>query len=238
MKDEKTAGVLKYVFIVIAVLELCSHAFGWNFLSQFTKPLLMPVLLIYMRKGMKVPINLSFILAVFALVFSWFGDVALMYVHEQDWFFLLGLGAFAVAQTLYFFSFKNAKIRSGEDNFSPIQHVFNVFPFAVFAIGLLYTLWPFLGDMKIPVSIYATLICTMALGAVYRNGRTHTESFNQVVFGAILFILSDSLIAINKFYAPMENASIWIMGTYILAQWNIINGLQKHYNEKPIYTYE
>lgn len=230
MKDEKTAQILKYVFIGIAVAELCSHAFEWKFLNEFTKPMLMPVLLVYFRKGMKTPVNLSFILAVFALVFSWFGDVALMFVYQEDWYFLVGLGAFAVAQTLYFFSFKNA--RSGEEKSTPLlQHIFNVLPFALFAIGLLYTLWPFLGGLKIPVTIYATLICTMALGAVYRNGQTNMESFNQVAFGAILFILSDSLIAINKFYAPMENASVWIMGTYILAQWNIINGLQKHYNK-------
>lgn len=229
MKDEKTAQILKYVFIVIAVAELLSHAMQWSWLNQFTKPLLMPVLLVYFRKGTTGPVNLSFILAVFALLFSWFGDVALMYVAEADWFFLLGLGAFAVAQTLYFFSFKNA--RSAEEKHIPLlQHIFNIFPFAVFAIGLLYTLWPTLEGLKLPVTIYATLICTMALGAVYRNGRTNTESFNQVVFGAILFILSDSLIAINKFYAPMENASIWIMGTYVLAQWNIINGLQKDNN--------
>lgn len=231
MKDEKTAHILKYVFVVVAVAELCSHAFEWQFLNEFTKPLLMPILLVYLRKGMKVPVNLSFILAVFALVFSWFGDVALMYVYKEDWFFLLGLGAFAIAQTLYFFSFKHAKTHGTQANFAPIQHVFNVFPFALFAIGLLYTLWPFLDGLKIPVTVYATLICMMALGAVYRNGKTNTESFNQVVFGAILFILSDSLIAINKFYAPMENASVWIMGTYILAQWNIVNGLLKHYND-------
>lgn len=229
MKDEKTAQILKYVFMVIAVAELLSHAMEWDWLSQFTKPLLMPVLLVYFRKGMKGPVNLSFILGVFALLFSWFGDVALMYVYEKDWFFLVGLGSFAIAQSFYFFSFKNA--RTSEEKQTPLlQHIFNVFPFAVFAIGLLYTLWPFLDGLKIPVTVYATLICIMALGVVYRNGRTNTESFNQVVFGAILFILSDSLIAINKFYAPMENAAIWIMGTYILAQWNIINGLQKHYN--------
>ena len=234
MKDEKTAQILKYVFIVIAIAELLSHVLGLENLNEFTKPLLMPVLLVYFRKGLKSPVNLSFILAVFALVFSWFGDVALMYVYKADWYFLVGLGAFAVAQSFYFFSFKNA--RYVEEKQTPLlQHIFNVFPFAVFAIGLLYTLWPTLGGLKVPVTIYASLICTMALGAVYRNGRTNTESFNQVVFGAILFILSDSLIAINKFYAPMENASVWIMGTYILAQWNIINGLQKHYNVNSIF---
>ncbi|UXX78395.1 lysoplasmalogenase [Reichenbachiella carrageenanivorans] len=229
MKDEKVAQIVKYVFIAIAIAELCSHVLEWKLLNEFTKPMLIPVLLVYLRKGMKTPVNLSFIFAVFALVFSWFGDVALMYVYKRDWYFLVGLGAFAVAQVLYFFSFKHAK--TGEEKATPLlQHMMNVLPFAIFVIGLLWTLWPMLGELKMPVAVYAVLICTMALGAVYRNGRTSTDSFNQVVFGAILFILSDSLIAINKFYAPMENSAIWIMGTYILAQWNIINGLQKHYN--------
>lgn len=231
MKDEKSAQILKYVFIVIAVAELSAHAFGWKFLNEFTKPLFMPVLLVYFRKGLRAPVNLSFILAVFALVFSWFGDVALMYVYKREVYFLVGLGFFAVAQGLYFFSFRKAMYNTGEDNFTSFQHVLNVLPFAIYGIGLMYILWPTLGDLKIPVSVYALLIITMVMGAIYRNNRTNKESFNQVVFGAILFILSDSLIAIDKFYAPMENARVWIMGTYILAQWNIINGLQKHYNE-------
>ncbi len=233
MKGGNTANILKYVFVAIAVAELSGHAFGWGVLGKFTKPLIVPVLLLWFRKGMKVPVNLSFIFAVFALLFSWFGDVAFMYAYRGEWYFLLGLAAFAVAQPLYFFSFKHAKGPGDWDDPPLSKHLLNVFPFAVFVIGFLWVLWPGLGGLKLPATVYASLIVMMALGAVYRNGRTNTKSFNQVSFGAILFVLSDSLLAIDKFCAPMVHAPVWVMGTYILAQWNIINGLQEHYNFQP-----
>lgn len=235
MKDPGSPQVLKYLFVGIAVAELGSHAFGWKLLSEFTKPLLMPVLLVYFRKGLNVPVNLSFILAVFALVFSWFGDVALMYVYKRDWYFLIGLGAFAIAQSLYFFSFKKAQ-KDHEQNESLLQAAVYILPLIVGVIGLLWMLWPNLGGLVVPVTIYACLISLMMMGAVSRHGRTPTESFHQVVFGALLFILSDALIAVDTFYAPMENASIWVMSTYMLAQWNIINGLLKHYNDASFHS--
>jgi len=40
----------------------------------------------------------------------------------------------------------------------------------------------------------------------------------RMIAGAILFIISDSLLAINKFYQPFENAGILIMFTYGVAQ--------------------
>jgi uncharacterized membrane protein YhhN len=72
----------------------------------------------------------------------------------------------------------------------------------------------------------------MVISAILRMDQTNTASFNQVFFGAVLFMLSDSLLALNKFLMPMENPGIFIMLTYLLAQWNIINGLLKHYNEQ------
>lgn len=231
MKDLSSTHVLKYVFVAIAIAELCGHALGWKLLNEFTKPLLVPVLLVYFRQGLKVSVNLSFILAVFALVFSWFGDVALMYVYKRDWYFLLGLGAFAIAQSFYFFSFKKAQINYHMQAVSLWKPIVYTLPLILCIIGLLWMVWPTLGGLKIPVVIYAILISLMMTGAVSRSNRTNVESFNQVAFGALLFILSDALIAIDTFYAPMENASIWVMSTYMMAQWNIINGLHKHYND-------
>jgi uncharacterized membrane protein YhhN len=228
MSENKVVPYLKYLFIGVALAELSAHVFGWSFMNEFTKPLLMPILLVYFRRSFIGPITLPVILAVFALVFSWFGDVALMFVSDQEVYFLVGLGAFAVAQLLYVFSFKQACIGEASKA-SVFQHLLKIFPFAVFVVGLLWMLWPELGEFRLPVVGYAVLIASMAISAVYRGGRTNTESFNQVVMGAILFVLSDTLLAIDKFYAPMENARIWVMSTYILAQWNIINGLLKHY---------
>jgi len=218
----------RYIFIVICIVELASHVFDLPEVSKISKPLLMPALLFYFRKGMKVDLNTSFMLAVGALLFSFGGDALLMYQGEQL-YFILGLGSFAIAQLLYLFAFRSA--RNEEESALPLtQQGIYTLPFVAFAFGLLWALWPTIGEMKIPVTIYAFLIMMMAIGAVFRINRTNKESFNQVFLGVIFFLLSDTLLALNKFYMPMENASLFIMATYILAQWNIINGLLKHYN--------
>jgi uncharacterized membrane protein YhhN len=51
------------------------------------------------------------------------------------------------------------------------------------------------------------------------------KSYQLVLIGAILFILSDSLIALSKFVVNIPLSSLWIMATYVVAQYLIIQGL-------------
>ena len=230
MNDQKTANILKYIFIVLCITELAAEMMALEVLVQLTKPLLMPVLLVYMRKSTTGPISLSLLLAAAALIFSFVGDSVLMYASLDEMYFLIGLGAFAVAQLFYVFSFSKAV----NTNIPPLSNILKILystPFLIYSVVFISLIWDGIGALKIPVSIYTALIMSMALSAVYRQGRADRDGVNQVIFGAILFVLSDSLIAINKFYAPMENARFFIMLTYILAQWNIVNGLVKHYNK-------
>lgn len=226
-ESSKILPFLKYLFIGVGMGELLAHMMGWSMLNEFTKPLLMPILLVYFRKSYTGEIKLYMLLAVFALVFSWFGDVALMYVYKREVYFLVGLGAFAIAQLLYAFAFKYAT-SSKAPQLNPQQHAIKLLPFVVFIGGFMWMLWPNLGNFQFPVLGYSLLITAMALSAIYRIDRTNSDSFNQVVLGAMLFVLSDALLAIDKFYSPMANARVWVMSTYLLAQWNIINGLLKH----------
>jgi uncharacterized membrane protein YhhN len=62
--------------------------------------------------------------------------------------------------------------------------------------------------MKIPVLIYAAVLTGMVLVALFRFGKTSSSSFALVFGGAILFMISDSLIAINKFLEPLPMAGI------------------------------
>ena len=230
MSNSKTATILKYAFIVLAIAEIIAEMISSEMLVHLTKPLLMPVLLVYMRKGTTRPINLSLLLAAAALIFSFVGDSVLMYAAKGEMYFLIGLGAFAIAQLFYVFSFS----RAVNTNISPLSHLLKglyALPFFIYSVVLLSMIWEGIGALQIPVTIYTLLIMFMALSAVYRQGRADREGVNQVIFGVILFVLSDSLIAIDRFYLPMENAGVFIMITYILAQWNIVNGLVKHYNK-------
>jgi uncharacterized membrane protein YhhN len=52
----------------------------------------------------------------------------------------------------------------------------------------------------------------------------------MVFGGATLFMISDSLIAINRFLEPLPRVGIWVMITYIAAQYLILTGLLKHRN--------
>ncbi len=48
-----------------------------------------------------------------------------------------------------------------------------------------------------------------------------------VFIGAIVFVISDSILAINKFYTPIEKSSFFIMLTYLVAQYLIVIGVLK-----------
>jgi uncharacterized membrane protein YhhN len=79
--------------------------------------------------------------------------------------------------------------------------------------------------MKIPVTIYAIVIIGMLLAAFNRKDFVNSVSYYFTLFGAFLFVISDSCIAVNLFYQPFESARMVIMITYILAQLIIIKGM-------------
>ncbi|HMQ00766.1 MAG TPA: lysoplasmalogenase, partial [Cyclobacteriaceae bacterium] len=93
---------------------------------------------------------------------------------------------------------------------------------------LVIVLYPHLDKLLWPVIIYATVIVWMTLNALFRYGRTNALSFWLVFFGALFFMLSDSMLAINKFMLPFDYAGFFVMFTYITAQYLIVEGLLQH----------
>ena len=81
-------------------------------------------------------------------------------------------------------------------------------------------LWPHLGELKLPVAVYVTAIASMFLTSVNRSNIN-----SSLIFGAMFFLISDSVLALNKFYAPIPAARYAIMATYYLAQYLIVTGL-------------
>lgn len=155
-----------------------------------------------------------------ALNFSLMGDVFLMFVWKSPHYFLFGLVSFFLAHVFYiviFWKRRNLKIKT----FGLITIL------VLYAIGLLYLLKDGLGDLLIPVIFYIIIILGMALSAFLRQEKVCKTSFIFVFLGAILFIISDSILALNKFYMPLKLSSISIMLTYGLAQYFIVMGLLK-----------
>jgi uncharacterized membrane protein YhhN len=78
--------------------------------------------------------------------------------------------------------------------------------------------------LQIPVIVYALALGTMLFFALNRK---KDHSYNQVVLGAVLFVSSDSILAILKFYYSFLGNSLAVMGTYIAAQLLLSLGLCK-----------
>jgi uncharacterized membrane protein YhhN len=229
MKDNNSKFI-KYIFILICILELTSHVFDIRDMHLFTKPLLIPVLMVFFRRALTTQLNSSFMLAILALIFSWIGDVSLMYEDNDPIYFLIGLSGFSIAQILYIFSFKKARYND-ETVISIKYQLLFLLPFVVSGAVILWFLVPAADELAYPLIIYSLLLLGMVISAILRLDQTKQSSFNQVFIGAVLFMISDSLLGFNKFLLPMENAQLFILLTYILAQWNIVNGLLKHFNE-------
>ncbi len=230
MKQTKLSIYALNAFYIIAILNLITQVVNIEWLDFATKPLLMILLFIhYLSQRNSKPTGLSK-LVVGALVFSWFGDLLLMLQGRIDGLFIFGLGAFLIAHVLYIFAYRKAKYdEPGDLNNSFIR---TRIVFLVFIGGaLIYMLYPNLGSLLIPVIIYTMVIISMGISALLRRGWTSEKSFLMVYSGALLFIMSDAMIGIDKFMSPIIQARLLIMATYISAQFLIIKGILIHENE-------
>jgi len=154
-----------------------------------------------------------------ALGFSWLGDVFLLFESQSSLFFIMGLSSFLLAHVCYSWFFN--KVHKGEyATWSPWFTGFVVIYYA----ALMRLLSSGLGTMKVPVYFYGIVICIMFWLALHLNKIYQRNAGLYLLLGASLFVLSDSILAINKFYQPITGAGLLIMSTYGLAQWLITEG--------------
>ena len=86
--------------------------------------------------------------------------------------------------------------------------------------------------MSVPVLIYVIVISTMLAVAMNRYGKVNHSSYTWIVMGAVLFVASDSLLAINKFHHAIEYSRYFIMLTYMGAQYFIVRGAVRQIEEQ------
>ncbi len=162
------------------------------------------------------------------LFFSLIGDVALMFQHVDEFNFLIGLGAFLIAQLCYAMGFLHNIMDTGPARSGLVSGVIAV---ALVAYGYFFAsaLIPAVDEgIAIPVIIYAVAITLMGVAAAFRLGRTFLRSFLFTLVGALFFIASDSLLATNRFLEPLDHAAWSVMLTYALAQVLIVWGALLH----------
>jgi uncharacterized membrane protein YhhN len=199
---------------------------GVTWISIAVKSLIIPLLIWLYLRFIRGHWNRFHSMIIIALIFSWIGDITLQLTQFRESFFLVGLGSFLITQLIYMFAF--FMIPGKNILFS--RKIYLLVPVALYGWGILCLLSGGLGDMKLPVTIYTVVILGMLLAAVSREKKVNRQSFLLVLAGAILFVLSYSMIAINKFSQPFELARIAIMSSYITAQYLIAIGCTRQYN--------
>lgn len=212
---------MKWIGIAYAITVLLDLIFIYtqqNNLIWFVKPLLMPLLMLgvyIQRKLIKFwPLLFS------ALFLSWAGDVFLL---ANGWF-IPGLVSFLLAHVCYiiYFSKLNSK-QKGLLQFEPLIGI----PVVVYIIIFLWLLYPFLDTMKIPVTVYAITIGLMLLMSIHTRRKINDDASTLFFNGALQFVLSDSILAVNLFAFPSVILSLCVMITYSTAQYLIVKGSMK-----------
>ena len=207
--------LLGITFFLLLIADIASMYFSEQNWRWLTKPLLIPVLLLWFLLETKSKSSVGKKWIIFALIFSWAGDVLLMLDHAGSQFFILGLSAFLTAHVFYCLYF-NKRAKSTPALFRLLV--------ALFAGILLYILYPHLGTMLWPVILYTAIISTMLLLAIGAHNSRRTRSTQLMAIGAFFFVISDSFLAINKFHTPFVLSGLAVMSTYGLAQFLIVAG--------------
>lgn len=204
---DKKSRIALLVLGLIFVCDLLFIVLEKEQLRFFSKTLLMPLLLVFFWLASQKSNQPKQNLFIAGLILSWFGDVFLLF----DWGFIAGLGSFLLAHICYIFCLKKLSISKALWSLPLI--IIYLFTFLIF-------LFPHLGDMKIPVVLYALCIS----GMLYFSLKTKQI---LLIIGAVFFVISDSVLAVNLFVNPSKILGFLVMFTYVLAQTFLAFGFLK-----------
>jgi len=211
------------IFFIIVIVEVFSEYKDNKKLEYCTKPLLMPLLILFYIFGVIEGASIARVdwLIVVALIGGCAGDIFLMLKNQEKWF-LFGMLAFLVNQIFYIISF-----------FLSISNITNFDRWGLFLLGpailmLIFMVPRFINkteDMKIPVLVYLGAILLMHIVAILRLAEFQGLPFILVYVGSISYIFSDATIAVNKWDTEVTHGRLIIMTAYIMAQLFITLGV-------------
>lgn len=145
------------------------------------------------------------------------GDVWLL----LDSGFIAGLSSFWLAHACYILLFR--RDQPWRRHIWPVASCITGCATGALVIYLWHNGLP--NSMRLPAVAYAAIIVYMASHALARAATLRTPSAYCVAAGAVVFMFSDAVLAVNRFTHPIHSAQLWILGSYYLAQWLIVYGM-------------
>ncbi len=210
MGEGLSTAVLSVAALFTAALHIRAEYVGPRSRVYVCKPLTTGLILLLALKTGEPVSGFYQSAVVIGLAFSLAGDVFLMLPKDR---FAFGLASFLVGHLAYIAAFTSV------EGFRIT--VLCLAPFLL-AVGVVYAmLLPHLGRLWLPVLFYVLAIMVMAWQAAERFELTGDASSLLALAGALLFLVSDSALAFNRFRARFHSAQVVVLSTYYAAQWLI-----------------
>ena len=195
---------------VTAALTIAGEMRGRRRLVYVFKPLTTTLIILF---ALLLPATVAApykLLVVLGLLCSLAGDVFLMLPQDR---FIPGLVSFLLAHLFYIAAFTRG-----------VGFDLTWWPLLLYLLYggvMLGLLWPHLGGMRMPVLVYMAVILVMGRQALARWLTLGTVAAALAAAGALLFVISDSVLALDRFRGRFAAARLLVLSTYFAAQWLI-----------------
>lgn len=223
------------LFSVLSVEDKIFSQLKINQLIFISKPLLLLLLLGFFIRNIRHLLGMIEVkLMIFAIIFSNIGDILLLFTKlesSSELFFLAGLGSFLLTHVCYSFAFYHF---AKSDKFKFPLHI--IFPLLLFWILFNSAFAMRLdGIIKPAIMLYSFIIMAMVYFAWHLRHTLHSKPSYFIWIGALLFLVSDTCIGLNKFGQDLFTiplVHLIIMITYLSGQLLIILGSILHLNNE------
>ena len=219
--------VLLLIYTAILATEIYANAMRNFGLHLFSKPALMLILIFYYSLNARKLSSAKFSI-IAALILSWFGDVFLLFDETYKSYFIYGLSSFLFAHISYIFYFIFMRKIGGVRNF---PNIFLNAGIVIYVSIFLTVLASNVNSLFVPLGVYAIVISAMLIASLAAFDFGENSYGKICVAGTFLFVASDSILAINRFVAPLKFAPFFIMLTYAAAQVLITEGSLRNLKE-------
>lgn len=210
-----------YIFLTILGIHILTTSItDTDWVLYITKPAIVLSLFVYFCYDGFAALKTFQKVFLIGLLFSLIKDILLI----EKSLFIYGLAFSFMAQIAYSLTFyMSVADKKGWLSKKPLL----LLVILIYPAGLLFFLWPYLQDSLMPVMTYTFVLTVMFALAINRFKNVSNQNFLLVISGAFFFILSDSILAIQKFIQDYFLGSLFIMLTYGISQYLLTVGIKR-----------
>ncbi|WP_432712287.1 lysoplasmalogenase [Pedobacter sp.] len=206
------------LYLLLFIVQLIAASFSFQIVTYIVTPLSLLSLLVFLT--LKTKLKGRFHRRLFCgLLFTSIGELLfLFHDHSSTYGWLAIMLAYFCYTRAFYLDFRSAQELDKKN--ARIAIAF----FTVLGMGFYVFLRPYLGAIRIPAMAYIFLLSVMLMMSVFRNLRVNRESFTLIFSGALLFLISDCLYAIDHYVQPFPMAGILILAIAMAAKYFLVTG--------------